>query len=147
MALRRETVAEYYQVARLTPAELKAVGIAAPPEYLARLQALKKSQRKAGAAAPIDDKIVEPKPIVDDETESTTPLYGGGILVFGEYGELKYHVHNDVFGKRQEDRLAYLWESGSLEPRVDRARYKAARLSTLHRLRATDARRYPSEGW
>jgi hypothetical protein len=43
--------------------------------------------------------------------------------------------------------LKYLWETGQLEPGLREARLQAARLSTLHRLRALDARRVPAEGW
>ncbi len=70
------------------------------------------------------------------------------MLIFDEYGRLKYHVHNDVFnGRRQARRLKYLWETGQLEPGREGARLQAARLSTIHRLRALDARRFPAEGW
>jgi len=85
---------------------------------------------------------------MDDASLATTPVYGGGVLIFDEYGRLKYHVHNDVFHKRrQATRLKYLWETGQLEPGLHQARLRAARLSTIHRLRALDARRFPAEGW
>jgi hypothetical protein len=84
----------------------------------------------------------------DDSSAATTPLYGGGVLIFDEYGRLKYHVHNDVFGtKRQALRLRYLWESGQLKAGEDRGRLHAARLSSIHRMRALDARRMPAQGW
>lgn len=42
-------------------------------------------------------------------------LYGGGALVFDEFGALKFHVRNRVLGaSRQNERLRYLWESGFL---------------------------------
>jgi hypothetical protein len=138
----RETVAEYYQVARLTPAELKAAGVKAPAEYLASLRKLQQA-----ASKPPGTNGGDAEDAAGEEREITTPLYGGGVLVFDEYGRLKYSVRNDIFGKRQSARLAYLWEAGLLEARPDRARYKAARLSTLHLMRATDARRFPAEGW
>jgi hypothetical protein len=148
-----ETVAEYYQVARLTPAELQRAGIAVPKNYLAALE----EARAAAAArrARVDGDDGEPPPAAaggrdadNDESLATTPIYGGGVLIFDEYGRLKYHVHNDVFhARRQARRLAYLWETGQLEPGLHQARVQAARLSTLHRLRALDARRVPAEGW
>jgi len=131
----RETVAEYYQVARLTPDELKRRGIKLPKDYI---EELKRNRRLADEDGSRDD----------GDSEATTPLYGGGVLVFDEYGRLKYHVSNDVFGaERQTRRLQYLWESGLLEAGKAMSRLRSARLSTIHRLRAIDARRFPAEGW
>jgi hypothetical protein len=149
-----ETVAEYYQVARLTPGELRQKGIAAPKEYLDALRKEQQASRRRRARSLVaaernegtnrDDELPE----MGDETIVTTPLYGGGVLIFDEYGRLKYHVHNDVFGKnRQARRLKYLWETGQLEARHDRARLRIDRLSTIHRMRALDARRFPAQGW
>jgi hypothetical protein len=140
----RETVSEYYQVARLTADELEDVGVNAPKEYLKGLAAAKAARRKAQPGSGANDQA---KSAAENDRDITTPLYGGGVLIFNEYGRLKYWVHNDVFGRRQTERLKYLWEAGFLEARGDRAEYRAARLSTLHRLRATDARRFPAEGW
>lgn len=143
--LLRETMAQYYQVARLTPAELEREGITAPREYLEGLHSLEGGRRARRAA--LEDAGAQPDAERDEGDAATTPLYGGGILVFDEYGHLKYWVHNDVFGRRQTERLKYLWTTGQLEPRADQARYRAGRLSTLHRLRAIDARRSPGQGW
>jgi hypothetical protein len=100
-------------------------------------------QRRAKALGKSDDS----PPSDDDGDELVTPLYGGGTLIFDEYGRLKYHVHNDVFGKRQSQRLEYLYQAGLLRAGRTGARLSAARLSAVHRLRATDARRFPQEGW
>jgi hypothetical protein len=98
----------------------------------------------ADGAAPDGDGM----PSEDDDSAAVTPVYGGGVLIFDEYGRLKFHIHNDVFhGTRQAKRLKYLWESGQLEAGLRGARFQVARLSTLHRLRALDARRVPAEGW
>jgi hypothetical protein len=144
-----ETVAQYYQVARLTPRELKARGIRLPDEYVA---ALRREQRNAdrrrtarlrgAAAAPADEGANG-----TDQGDPTTPVYGGGVLIFDEYGKLKYHVHNDVFGSRQTQRLQYLWDAGLLQAGTRGAQLTAARLSALHRQRAIDARRFPEPGW
>jgi hypothetical protein len=143
--LLRETMVQYYQVARLTPSELKEVGITAPADYLEGLR--KAERRRRAPGAPAEDAGAQADAAADGERDATTPLYGGGLLIFDEYGRLKYWVHNDVFGSKQSERLKYLWTTGQLEPRADRARYRAERLSTLHRLRAIDARRSPGEGW
>lgn len=40
-------------------------------------------------------------------------LYGGGTLIFDEYGHVKYHITNSVNSpERQTQRLKYLWEYG-----------------------------------
>jgi len=150
----RETVAEYYQVAQLTPDEMKKAGIEAPKAYLEALRKEEASVRKRraramGAAEPDGsaDRPEDPQG-TDKETAATTPLYGGGTLIFDEYGRLKFHVHNDVFGKeRQAKRLRYLWETGQLEARHDKARLRVDRLAAIHRMRALDARRFPAQGW
>jgi hypothetical protein len=145
-----ETVAEYYQVARLTPEELRQRKIAAPAEYLHELRHQRDRSKKPGAS--VAELGAEAREAIseagDAGDQGTTPLYGGGVLVFDEYGKLKYHIHNDVFSsKRQAQRLKYLWEAGLLEPGRDEARLRPARLATIHRLRAIDARRFPAEGW
>jgi hypothetical protein len=135
-----ETVAQYYQVARLTPSELSGRGIRAPKGYLEELAeqaALRRRKRDAD-----EDEREE-----DDSEAATTPLYGGGVLIFDVYGRLKYHVHNDVFGRRQSRRLKYLWESGQLTAREAGARLQIGRLSRIHRARSLDARRFSGQGW
>jgi hypothetical protein len=157
----RETVAEYYQVARLTPSELAARKIPPPREYLAHLRSLKaerdakraaraKSRTHAIARAELDaeeDDALAFDGGIEDDDDFVTAVYGGGVLIFDEYGRLKYHVHNKIFGSQQKARLKYLWEAGLLTARVESAGYRAARLSTLHRMRSIDARKFPSEGW
>lgn len=58
-------------------------------------------------------------------------LYGGGALIFDEYGRLKYHVYNPLHGKKQNDRLRYLWDHGYY--RADRSQLAFA---GMHRMRA-----------
>jgi hypothetical protein len=48
--------------------------------------------------------------------EQEITIYGGGALIFDEYGRLKYHVYNRVNNsKRQTPRLKYLWKYGYFE--------------------------------
>ena len=143
----RETVAEFYQVARLTPAELRAKGIAFPAELEAALReeqheaGARRARALRGAAAPAETASE------DGELEAVTPVYGGAVLIFDEYGKLKYRVHNDVFGRRQAARLQYLFDAGLLRASSDGARLVGMRLSALHRQRAIEARRFPEQGW
>jgi len=45
------------------------------------------------------------------DTEIT--LYGGGTLIFDEYGQLKYHIRNSIFSRaNQPKRIEYLWKYG-----------------------------------
>jgi hypothetical protein len=145
----RETVVEYYQVARLTEAELKQRKITVPAGYAAELaeqragrQRRREESLRLGSGEDEDDALEEP------DTDPVTPIYGGGVLIFDEYGKVKYHIHNDVFGSRQTARLKYLWESGYLRAGADGdARLSPTRLADLHRQRATGARRVVTQSW
>ena len=58
-------------------------------------------------------------------------LYGGGALIFDEYGRLKFHVRNRVNdAESQTQRLKYLWEYGFIKNGP-----AAFRFSSLHRQR------------
>lgn len=141
-----ETVAEYYQVARLTPQELQQQGIRLPREYVT---ALRREQREAAKRRAqrlrMDEESYPPED--DPDSALTTPVYGGGTLIFDEFGTLKYHVSNDVFGGRQNQRLQHLWDVGELRAGRRGAQLSTARLAALHRYRAIDARRSPLQGW
>jgi hypothetical protein len=140
----RETVAEYYQVARLTPDELTSVCVAAPPDYLTSLET---SRKLSGAVGVVEDENGPSAADGADDGDDATPLYGGGVLIFDEYGRLKHWVHKDVFGARQTQRLEYLWNEGFLVADRGTAKYRPARFSTTHLRRAVDAHRRPIEGW
>lgn len=135
----RETVAQYYQVARLTAEELRQAKVKAPPAYLRALEGASQS----GGDEVEDDHFGEaPAPAMADSADTdapTTALYGGAVLIFDEYGRVKYWIYNSVFGPDQNERLAYLWQEGLLEPETRRVQMRSARLSQLHRLRAIGA--------
>jgi hypothetical protein len=146
----RETVAQYYQVARLTPEELRDVGIRLPRDYERALNAKDHAAAKpASDSDHEDDHEDAPRtaPDVDALEAKTTPVYGGGILIFDEFGRVKYFVCNNVFAKRQNQRLAYLWKEGILQPGGKSSRLRATRLSTLHRLRALQADTTAAQRW
>ncbi|HEY6995793.1 MAG TPA: hypothetical protein VH397_18975 [Xanthobacteraceae bacterium] len=63
-------------------------------------------------------------------------VYGGGALIFDEYGQLKYKIANRIEDdKRQTARLKFLWESGAL----DRDGEAGLRFAQLHRARMSRA--------
>ena len=67
-------------------------------------------------------------------------LYGGGSLVFDDFGQLKYHVRNWIlYGDRQCKRLAYLWNSGALDADAQDA---GSPFAAMHRLRWTDTQQF-----
>jgi hypothetical protein len=106
----RETVAEFYQVLKITAAELGQAGLRRP----------------------------------DGMPKGTlVSLYGGNALVFDEYGQLKFNVHNsfkDV--ARQQRRLDYLWKYGYFNP----ARPALSRFGDMHLRRGMAASIEPDNG-
>ncbi|HEU4595937.1 MAG TPA: hypothetical protein VFS10_12410 [Pyrinomonadaceae bacterium] len=78
-----ETVAEYYQQLNIEADELKQFGIKAPPEMLERFKG------------------------------RDITVYGGGALIFDEFGQVKFHIRNRILNpERQTRRLKYLWKYG-----------------------------------
>jgi hypothetical protein len=66
-------------------------------------------------------------------TRQRVTAYGGGLLVFDQYGRVKYHVKQSLTdSKRQLRRLTYLWETGALEAPPD----PRNRFALAHRERA-----------
>lgn len=60
-------------------------------------------------------------------------LFGGGALIFDEYGQLKYQIANRIEdAKRQQARLEYLWEVGFFEEAPD----PKSHFANLHLARA-----------
>ena len=71
-------------------------------------------------------------------------IYGGGALIFDEYGRLKYHVSNRVNDReRQSQRLKYLWEYGYF--RMGASAFRS--FSAMHRQRSTSIANNGSEEW
>jgi len=64
-------------------------------------------------------------------------LYGGGVLIFNEYGQLKFHVHNRLNSFRnQNKRIEYLAKQGYYEQQRP-TRKPAAKLSAFGLLHLT----------
>jgi hypothetical protein len=54
-----------------------------------------------------------------DEHQEVT-LYGGGALIFDEYGHVKYHINNRINNaNRQSPRLEYLWKYGYFDDKSE----------------------------
>jgi hypothetical protein len=66
-------------------------------------------------------------------TRQRVTAYGGGVLIFDQYGRIKYHIQRRLDDMaRQERRLRYLWENGAFIQAVDERNWFA----DLHRSRA-----------
>ena len=114
-----ETVAEYLQMITVKAAELPDLKWYIP-DYLPPDQQAKLKPFPIPQGMPNDKKIT---------------VFGGGTLIFDEYGQLKYHVRNKIFNaSRQAERLQYLWDSGYFDQSEDTTR----RFAAIHRLRWTD---------
>jgi len=69
----------------------------------------------------------------------TVTIYGGGSLIFDEFGRVKFHVRNRILNpERQTRRLKYLWEYGYFDPSMAADGgdfYGGRRFAEIHRKR------------
>lgn len=85
---------------------------------------------------------VRPPKEMPPDTQVT--LYGGGTLIFDEYGRLKFHVRNQLAdAERQTRRLEYLWQYGHFTKGAS----LRDRFSHMHRLRSMNTATQRREGW
>ena len=85
-------------------------------------------------------KIKKPK---DMPNTQEVRLYGGGALIFNEYGKLKYHINNSLTdSERQSQRTEYLWSYGYYR---NPAAFR--NFASLHRQRATSLSSFSREDW
>lgn len=86
-------------------------------------------------------KIGKPR---DMPSDTPVRLCGGGILLFDEYGLLKYHVRNRLLNSElQTERIGHLWNAGVFGKGATRRR----KFANLHRMKAVGKRNYPNERW
>jgi len=65
-------------------------------------------------------------------------VHGGGVLIFDEFGRLKYHIYQRLRSDRQTARLEFLWRAGALRTPSMPARQPSP-AARLHHHRAQDA--------
>jgi hypothetical protein len=70
-------------------------------------------------------------------------LNGGGVLVFDEFGRLKFHIGSGVTSQKQKRRLDYLWSRGFFSEKGAGQR----RFAQLHRDRGLGRDTYSGEVW
>jgi hypothetical protein len=67
-------------------------------------------------------------------------VYGGGALIFDEYGQLKYQITNRIEDhRRQTKRLDFLWKTGAIGEPAKAAGLRFAQLHRTRMARAEDA--------
>ena len=71
------------------------------------------------------------------------PLYGGGTLIFNEFGHVKFHIGTGVRSKRQSARLQSLYDSGAF----NRDAGQTSNFADLHRRRMLGGAGHPEEQW
>lgn len=71
-------------------------------------------------------------------------LYGGGSLIFNEYGLLKFHIGTGVKSPKQSQRLQSLWERGYLAAGANAG---SMRIAHLHRDRVLRPVALMKEAW
>jgi len=65
-------------------------------------------------------------------------LSGGGVLIFNEFGKLRFHIHQRIFGRTQQERLeAMAIESGG---EVFRRMEIVPPFAAIHRRRGTESK-------
>jgi hypothetical protein len=80
--------------------------------------------------------VLNIKPPPDLPDRMRIRIYGGGALIFDEYGQLKYKIANSIEDdNRQTARLKFLWETGAL----DSEQKASSRFAQLHRARMSRA--------
>jgi hypothetical protein len=110
--------------------------------FLVRETVAEYKQNLSARAIEVARHIELPGDLLESEKSMEIKLSGGGLLIFDEYGRLKYHVYQRLFGERQVERIQVLWELGLLS----RSEYAGPALfASLHAARAEDL--LVKEGW
>jgi hypothetical protein len=110
----RETVAEYTEIITLKASEVSSIRVPARGPYPA-------------TRVDVPDSVDPDQPVT---------LYGGGTLIFDEFGQLKYHIKNFLDSHRQSERLENLATAGFFQDGDHQNR-----IARLHMQRATGTMR------
>jgi hypothetical protein len=95
---------------------------------------------KLSASQLVSFKIKKPKGLSNG---AWLTLYGGGSLIFDEYGRLKFHIGTGVRSERQNARLESLFQRGYFS----RGEEPAANFAALHRRRMRHQINFAREQW
>lgn len=79
----------------------------------------------------------------DMSGQTFVTLYGGGTLVFDDFGRVKFHIGTGVRSKKQNERLESLHRRGAFS----RGAGEQTRFADLHRRRMMGGVRHPEEQW
>jgi hypothetical protein len=77
-------------------------------------------------------------------TDTEVRLYGGGVIIFDEFGQVKFHIRNGLDnGELQSRRLRDLFDFGYF----NKGKSFQQRFSRIHRMRAMNTPFNREEGW
>lgn len=109
--LRLETEEDYFGKAYMKVQSVRPCLRIGPDGFIVRETVAEYIQMTTLRADELPDLGINIISEIPDEMEIT--LYGGGTLVFDEYGKLKYHIQNSIFSRtNQPERIKYLWRYG-----------------------------------
>lgn len=109
--LRLETGEDYFGKAYMKVQSVRPCLRIGPDGFIVRETVAEYVQMTTLRADELPDLGINILPEIPNEMEIM--LYGGGTLIFDEYGKLKYHIQNTIFSPtHQHERINYLWQNG-----------------------------------
>jgi hypothetical protein len=109
--LRLETEEDYFGKAYMKVQSVRPCLRIGPDGFIVRETVAEYVQMTTLRADELPDLGINIISEIPDEMEIM--LYGGGTLIFDEYGKLKFHIQNSIFSRtNQPERIKYLWQYG-----------------------------------